>query len=289
MSSKITLISDFHILYKKKGLSDEVIKAFQQFILSFYRRNKRAFPFREKITPYRVVVSEIMLQQTQTNRVSKKFIEFINAFPDFNSLAQSSNEKLLSLWQGLGYNRRALALKEIANIIMNKFDGEVPRDVKSLESLPQIGFNTASSILAFAYNIPTCFIETNIRRVYIYFFFPGRSKISDKEIMEIVEVTIEKDNPREWYYALMDFGVMLKKTHPELNKRSVHYRKQAKFNGSTRQLRGKILKLLLKKPRSKQEIFEIMNFEEKKIIKILNTLVKEGFIQQDKETFFITD
>ena len=288
MSSKITLISDFHNLYKKKDLSDEVIKAFQQFIFSFYRRNKRDFPFREEITPYRVVVSEIMLQQTQTNRVTKKFIEFVNTFPDFNSLAQSSNEKLLSVWQGLGYNRRALALKEIANIISNKFGGEVPRDIKSLESLPQIGYNTASSILAFAYNIPTCFIETNIRRVYIYFFFPGKSNVSDKEIMEIVKATIDKDNPREWYYALMDFGVMLKKTHPELNKRSAHYRKQSKFDGSTRQLRGKVLKLLLKKSHSKQEIIDKLNFEEKKITKILNILVKEGFIQEDQEVFFIS-
>ena len=289
MSSKITLISDFHNLYKKHGLSDEVIQAFRDFILFFYRRNKRAFPFRENITPYRVVVSEIMLQQTQTNRVSQKFIEFINAFPDFNSLAQCSNEKLLSVWQGLGYNRRALALKEIANIVMNKFDGDLPKDIKSLEALPQVGYNTASSILAFAYNIPTCFIETNIRRVYIYFFFPGSSKISDKEIMEIVEKTVDKENPREWYYALMDFGVMLKKKHPELNKRSAHYRKQAKFDGSNRQLRGKVLKLLLKKPYSKQEIVAILNHEEKKTVKILKTLVKEGFIQQDQELFFIAD
>lgn len=289
MNPKITLISDFHNLYKKQGLSDEVIKAFQQFIFSFYHRNKRAFPFRENITPYGVVVSEIMLQQTQTNRVSKKFIEFINTFPDFSSLARAPNEKLLSVWQGLGYNRRVLALKEIANIIMNKFNGELPKDVKSLEALPQIGYNTASSILAFAYNIPTSFIETNIRRVFIYFFFPGRSKVSDKEIIEIVKTTIDEDNPREWYYALMDFGVMLKKKYPELNKRSVHYRKQAKFDGSTRQLRGKILKLLLKRPHSKQELINILKSEEKKIMKILQTLVKEGFIQEEQEKFFITD
>ncbi len=287
MNAKITLISDFHKLYKSNGLTRDVIKAFQDYIYSYYRRNKRVFPFRKNLTPYKVVVSEIMLQQTQTNRVSEKFVEFIKKFPDFNSLAKASVEELLSVWQGLGYNRRALALKKIAKKIINDYDGKVPNDVKSLEALPQIGYNTACSILAFAYNIPTYFVETNIRRVYIYFFFSGKSKVNDKEIMDIVEISVDKDNPRDWYYALMDFGVMLKKSHPELNKRSVHYRKQSKFDGSTRQVRGKVLKLLLKTSLSRKEILEKFDYDEKKIVKILNSLVKEGFIQEEEDMFTI--
>ena len=287
MNGKIILISDFHKLHKSQGLTKDVIKAFQDYIYSFYKRNKRSFPFRENITAYKVVVSEIMLQQTQTKRVSEKFLEFIEKFPDFKSLASASIDKLLSVWQGLGYNRRALALKEIAQKIVNDYDGRVPKDLKSLEALPQIGHNTASSILAFAYNIPTYFIETNIRRVYIYFFFPGRSKIDDKEIMDIVKISVDEENPREWYYALMDFGVMLKKTNPELNKRSVHYRKQSKFDGSIRQIRGKILKLLLKTPLTRKEITDKLKYDERKITKILNTLLKEGFIQKEQDIFSI--
>ena len=283
----ITLISDFHKLHKTQGLTKEVIKAFQDFIYSFYRRNKRNFPFRENLTPYKVVVSEIMLQQTQTNRVSEKFLEFIEKFPDFNSLASASINELLSVWQGLGYNRRALALKEIAQKVVNDYDGKVPKDLKLLEALPQIGYNTASSILAFAYNHPTYFIETNIRRVYIYFFFPGRSKIDDKEIMDIVKFSVDEENPREWYYALMDFGVMLKKTHPELNKKSAHYRKQSKFDGSIRQVRGKILKLLLKTPLTRKEIIDKLDYDEKQVVKILKILVKEGFIQKEQDKFSI--
>ncbi|MBY9004164.1 MAG: A/G-specific adenine glycosylase [Candidatus Lokiarchaeota archaeon] len=280
-------MSDFHKLYKLQGLTDEVITAFQDFIYLFYKSKKRNFPFRENITPYKIVVSEIMLQQTQTNRVAEKFLEFIKKFPDFISLAQASVEELLSVWQGLGYNRRALALKKIAERIINEFNGNVPKDLNALTSLPQIGHNTASSILSFAYNIPTYFIETNIRRVYIYFFFPGKSQIDDKEIMEIVKISIDKDNPRDWYYALMDFGTMLKKTHPELNKKSVHYRKQSKFDGSTRQVRGKVLKLLLEKPISTKEIIDKINYEEKKVLEILNTLKKEGFIQKEQDKYFI--
>jgi len=289
LNYKIVLISDFHKLYKSQGLTSEVIKAFQDFIYSFYNRKKRSFPFRENITPYKVVVSEIMLQQTQTNRVAEKFVEFINKFPDFKSLAQASVEELLSTWQGLGYNRRAIALKEIAERILSEFNGEVPKEINALTSLPQIGHNTASSILSFAYNIPTFFIETNVRRVYIYFFFPGKSQIDDKDIMEIVKISVDRENPRDWYYALMDFGTMLKKTHPDLNKRSVHYRKQSNFDGSTRQIRGKILKLLLKKSLSIKEIIDTINYEEKKIIEILNTLKKEGFIRQERDKFFIKD
>ena len=287
MNVNITLISDFHKLHKTQGLTKEVIKAFQDFIYSFYRRNKRNFPFRENLTPYKVVVSEIMLQQTQTNRVSEKFLEFIEKFPDFNSLASASIDELLSVWQGLGYNRRALALKEIAQKVVNDYDGKVPKDLKLLEALPQIGYNTASSILAFAYNHPTYFIETNIRRVYIYFFFPGRSKIDDKEIMDIVKFSVDEENPREWYYALMDFGVMLKKTHPELNKKSAHYRKQSKFDGSIRQVRGKILKLLLKTPLTRKEIIDKLDYDEKQVVKILKILVKEGFIQKEQDKFSI--
>lgn len=287
MNGNIILISDFHKLYQLKGLTKEVILAFQTLIYSYYRSKKRKFPFREDITPYKVVVSEIMLQQTQTHRVAEKFIEFIEKFPDFKSLSQASVEELLSIWQGLGYNRRAIALKKIAERIMMEFNGDVPKDLELLTSLPQIGHNTASSILSFAYNIPTYFIETNIRRVYIYFFFSGKSQIDDKDIMEIVKHTIDKENPRDWYYALMDFGVMLKKTHPELNKRSAHYRKQSKFDGSTRQVRGKILKLLLKKPLSSNEIIDKIHFDQKKILKILNTLKKEGFIQEEHNNFTI--
>lgn len=287
MNTKIILISDFHKLYKLQGTTNEVIKVFQGLIYSFYNHKKRNFPFRENITPYKVVVSEIMLQQTQTNRVAEKFIEFINKFPDFKSLAQASIEELLSVWQGLGYNRRAIALKMIAERIMSEFNGNVPKDMDSLTSLPQIGHNTASSILSFAYNIPTYFIETNIRRVYIYFFFSGKTEIDDKEIMELVKVSVDKDNPRDWYYALMDFGTMLKKTHPELNKKSAHYRKQSKFDGSTRQVRGKVLKLLLEKPFSKREIIDKINYEEKKVIEILDALKKEGFIQEEQDKFFI--
>jgi len=279
--SENIFINDFHKAYRKKGLSLEIIELFKKIIYDYYRNHKRKFPFREDITPYKVLVSEIMLQQTQTGRVAEKYLKFIEKFPDFLTLSTASLEEVLKVWKGLGYNRRAIALKKISEIVINDFKGKLPDSLEILKSFPQIGHNTASSILTFAFNKPVFFIETNIRRVYIYFFFPDKNRIEDKDIMTIIKKTIDNNNPREWYYALMDYGVMLKKTHPDLNKRSAHYRKQAPFKGSTRQVRGKLLKLLIKE--GSMEIAEIQELsgikDKKKINKILDQLKQEGFIE----------
>jgi len=282
-------ISDFHRLFIKRGLTSEVIDLFQKIIYDYYKNHKRKFPFRENITPYNVLVSEIMLQQTQTRRVSEKYLKFKKKFPDFLSLSIASLEEVLKEWKGLGYNRRAIALKTIADTVVKNFEGKLPDSIDILKSFPQIGHNTASSIITFAFNRSTAFIETNIRRVYIYFFFPNKRKIDDKEILPIVKNSVDNANPREWYYALMDYGVMLKKAHPELNKKSTHYRKQAPFKGSTRQIRGKILELLIKQ--GKMEIKNIQRVfdsnEQKKINNMLNQLEKEGFIEITDDTINI--
>lgn len=275
------LISEFYKFYNENGLTKEVISQFRSIIYSFYKQHRRNFPFRQNITPYNVLVSEIMLQQTQTGRVSQKFMNFVEKFPDFLALSKAPLEDVLKVWQGLGYNRRAIALKKISDIVINDYHGKLPDSIEILKSFPQIGHNTASSILTFAFNNPTVFIETNIRRVYIYFFFHNKYSISDKEIIPFVEKTIDMPNPREWYYALMDYGVILKKSYPDLNKRSVHYRKQAPFKGSNRQIRGNLLKLLIRAKMLKK--FEIenkfKNISPDKLKVILIQLEKEGFIK----------
>ncbi len=278
------LITDFHKLYKTSGLTSELVQSFQKIIYSYYKNFKRDFPFREEITPYKVLISEIMLQQTQTKRVSEKFLEFLESFPDFSTLSKAPLDKVLKVWKGLGYNRRAVALKKIADIIINDYDGKMPNSIEILKSFPQIGHNTASSIVTFAFNKPTIFIETNIRNVYLYFFFANKNHVKDKEISPFVEKTIDKKNPRDWYYALMDYGVMLKKTHPELNKKSAHYRKQTSFKGSNRQLRGEVLKILIKTKTLHKLDFEkkFVNFDQKRVKNVLNKLEKEGFIKKEE-------
>ncbi|MFX1410473.1 MAG: winged helix-turn-helix transcriptional regulator [Promethearchaeota archaeon] len=284
----VILISDFYNLFKKQGLSNEVIETFRKIIYAYYEQYGREFPFRSNISDYNVLVSEIMLQQTQTGAVSNKFLQFTLKFPGFLDLARAPLEEILKVWKGLGYNRRAIALKKISEIIIRDYKGKLPNSIEILKSFPQIGHNTASSIVAFAFNKPTVFIETNIRRVYIYFFYLDKVKVKDTEILSLVEKTIDKNNPREWYYALMDYGVMLKKSHPELNKKSIHYKKQKPFKGSSREIRGKILDILLEYPDlTENEIIERLNTEPERIIKIIQQLTKEGFIKKYKTRYRI--
>ncbi|MFX1392605.1 MAG: A/G-specific adenine glycosylase [Promethearchaeota archaeon] len=284
------LITEFHKLYKKNGLKPNIIKLFQEIIYSYFKNNGREFPFRENITPYNVVVSEMMLQQTQTSRVSEKFLKFIKEFPDFQTLSTAQLENILKAWQGLGYNRRAIALKKIAEKIINEYNGKLPESIEILKTFPQIGHNTASSILTFAFNKPTIFLETNIRCVYFYFFFPNKRNIDDKQVLPLLEKTIDKENPRKWYYALMDYGVMLKKKFPDLNKQSAHYRKQTSFKGSNRELRGRILKILLKeKTITKTALLERLKISLKKLENILTQLEKEEFVTREDQRILISE
>lgn len=225
-------------------LTQSQIADFQRIIWNYYAAAARPFSWRETRNPYHIVVSEIMLQQTQTHRVVDKFEQFIGAFPDFESLAQAPMRDLLGVWQGLGYNRRGVALQKIAQQVVLHYNGQLPADPVILETFPGIGPATASSICAFAFDMPTVFIETNIRAVYLHFFFPGQENIHDKQLRPLVEQTVVHENARHWYYALMDYGVMLKKQFKNPSRKSAHHAVQSKFEGSDRQIRGMVIKLL---------------------------------------------
>lgn len=250
---------------------------FKKTIWNYYEKHRRQMAWRDDPSPYKVVVSEIMLQQTQAERVAKKFDSFLKEFPDFKSLSKAPLQSVLKEWQGLGYNRRALNLHRLSQQIQ----GKLPKTYEELIELPGIGPNTAGSILAFAFNIPRPFIETNIRTVYIHFFFKKtRGKIHDKKIMPLIEETLDKKNPREWYYALMDYGAYLKKLHPNPSRRSKHHIKQSKFKGSNRELRSHILKELLKESQTIGALIGLFPDKEKiKIDKNVRDLEKEGFIK----------
>jgi A/G-specific adenine glycosylase len=220
---------------------------FQHLIWDYYREHGRMFPWRQTRDPYHILVSEIMLQQTPTSRVLQKYDGFIGSFPDFSALAGVPLREILHAWQGLGYNRRALALKEIARTVLTDFNGELPSSPHNLAKLHGIGRCSASAIAALAFNQPTVFVETNIRAVFLYFFFRNEIEVSDREILPLVEATMDKTHPREWYYALFDYGAMLKKS-VRLGLQSRHYRKQGPFKGSDREMRGRILRILLARP-----------------------------------------
>ena len=264
---------------KIRNLSTGEIRRFQNTIYQHYQEHGRSLPWRKTRNPYHILVSEVMLQQTQVDRVIDKYQEFITTFPDVQTLAKSPLKKILKVWQGLGYNRRALALKRIAEIVCERHDGIVPSHLDALERLPGIGKTTASEIVSFAFNQPAVFIETNIRSVFIHFFFSHRNDVSDAEMLPLVEKTLDTTQARRWYYALMDYGVALKKKYRNPSRRSLHYRKQSPFDGSNRQIRGMILKILTAQRQSSEEaLVRALKKPAVQVKRNLSALKKEGFI-----------
>jgi len=256
------------------------IKSFRTRIYHYYKSHARRLPWRSTHNSYRIFVSEIMLQQTQVDRVIEKYKEFIKRFPDFKALAAASQAEVLKAWQGLGYNRRALHLHQAAKDVVEKFEGKLPKKVEELTQLPGIGKNTAAAICAYAFNMPVVYIETNIRAVFIHFFFADKKDVTDEQLLPLVEQAVDKKNPHKWYSALMDYGVMLKKKYKNPARRSAHHVKQSRFEGSNRQLRGKIVRALLAKSAYlKEELAEYVASDSQKLDDVVAGLQKEGFLR----------
>jgi A/G-specific adenine glycosylase len=212
------------------------IKQFQKTVWNYYKTSARHnLPWRKNINSYCIWVSEVMLQQTQVDRVIEFFNAWTKQFPTVTKLANASQIEILKQWKGLGYNSRAIRMKKAAQVIISNYKGKFPTEYEELQKLPGIGPYTAGAISAFVNNQPVAIIETNIRRVFIHHFFQDDTDVRDEDILELVKETLDKKNPREWYWALMDYGSFLgrtlnikgKKYNP--NTQSKHYTKQSKF------------------------------------------------------------
>lgn len=274
----------------KSNLSKVSARAFQKKVLRFYADEKRSFQWRETTDPYAILVSEFMLQQTQTTRVVPYFERFLNEFPDFASLATGSKSKLLMLWQGLGYNRRALNLQKTASIVMEQYGGVLPAQKEELLLLPGIGAYTAQAVLTFAFNQPGILIETNIRAVYIHHFFSSDSTVHDRQLEPLIEATLFHSDPRTWYYALMDYGVFLKAQYRQIGKRSAHYVRQSKFQGSHRQVRGAIIRELTTRRQSTvTTLARVLGYDRDRIKLCINELKEEGFLVQEGRSFSLEE
>ena len=275
------------------------IKAFQRKVWTYYKKNGRhTLPWRpysrglrtakKNLDPYRILVSEMMLQQTQVDRVIPKYKAFLKKFPTVRSLARAPLAEVLSAWNGLGYNRRALFLKRAAERLVSVYDGQVPKDVSMLETLPGVGPYTARAIETFSYNAPYIFVETNIRSVFISEFFSKAKKVSDKRLLPLIEASLDMKRPRDWYYALMDYGVFVKKTKSNPGRISARYAKQSKFKGSLREMRGAILRQCLAGVQLRQN--DILGGSATKDGRALaksgfESLVREGFLDIDSKGY----
>lgn len=233
-------------------------------------------PWRTNPEPYWVVVSELMLQQTQVSRVLPKFETFVAQFPDWQSLAGAPLAAVLTAWQGLGYNRRARYLHEIAKVVVRRYDNQLPDSYTELVQLPGIGPGTAGAVLVYAYNKPVAFIETNIRTVVIHHFFQQQETVSDRELLPLIQTTLPSSDVRNWYWALMDYGAFLKSSGNRAARRSRHHAVQSKFEGSRRQLRGRVLKLLTSEVKSRQQLLH--QLADERLDEVLVQLEAEGLV-----------
>ena len=282
--------TDFSSRLQEEGITSSLIADFQDFVFSFYEScGRHDMEWRHTTDPYLITVSEIMLQQTQVPRVAEIFPRFIEQFPTAESLADAADAEVLSAWQGMGYNRRALYLKKLCRMVTDELGGVFPATPAELEKLPGIGKATSCSISAFAYNAPVVFIETNIRRVFIHFFFRGRETVDDAEIFPLVEAMLPAGRSREWYWALMDLGTEMKKAVGNPNRKSRQYVKQSKFEGSHRQVRGAVLKEMLKRGSSSvEEVSEAVGFPAESVSLVLSEMEKEGFFVCEDGVFRVS-
>jgi A/G-specific adenine glycosylase len=253
------------------------IRRFRATVYGHYRKHRRDFPWRHTTDPYRILVSEIMLQQTQTDRVVGVYRAFLKRFPTVGSLARATSRDVLAAWQGLGYNRRAVALQKAAHAIVERHNGRVPSDPDALNALPGIGPYTAAAVAAFAFDRPVVMIETNIRTVLIHHFFPGRNKVDDRELLPILAAALDK-HPRTWYSALMDYGASLKKRLPNPSRRSAHHKPQSTFAGSNRQVRGMVVRLLLERSMTVAQLRSEEHVDAAILRTVLRQLVHERLI-----------
>jgi A/G-specific adenine glycosylase len=254
----------------------------------------RDLPWRHSRDPYAVLVAEVMLQQTQVSRVETAYEAWLDEFPTIDALAATPLERVLETWQGLGYNRRAVALKRTAEQVVERFGGELPQDEGELRSLPGVGPATAAGVLAFAFDRPAVYLETNVRAVFLHELFADRERVPDSEIAPLVSAAVAVAcslgiGPRQWYFALLDYGAHLKRTIPNPSRRSAHHASQSRFEGSRRQKRARLLRAVMARPgRSAWEYADEISAVERDAGRdavgveeaegILEDLVSDGFL-----------
>lgn len=229
------------------------VVAFQRTVLEYWKKHGRHdLPWRKTTDPYKILVSEVMLQQTQVPRVVEKYKSFIKRFPNVRALAKASLSDVLKEWNGLGYNRRAKHLHDAAVMIVEEHNGKFPHEYPSLRAIPGIGQYTANAVRVFAFNEPEVLVETNVRTAIIHHFFTKRMAIEDFDIEKIAAAAAVEQDPRQWHSALFDYGAHLKRSGVRTNAQSAQYVRQSKFEGSLRQIRGEILRQLheSKQPRA---------------------------------------
>ena len=307
MNEGLEVLADEHAGASGGAELTPELRAFVEFVAKKGRELYRDLPWRRTYDPYAIWISEVMLQQTQVSRVDGRWQRWLERFPTVDALAAAAPSDVLEEWQGLGYNRRALSVHRAAQAI-SKAGGVFPQDPKELVKLPGIGPATAAGIRAFAFNLHGVYLETNVRTVFLHELYPQAEGVPDSELVPLVELTcpasvanaadaVAELTPRSWYYALLDYGAYLKKTIPNPSRRSKSHVKQSRFEGSHRQKRAELLRVLLAHKDEGGAEFETLHqqlcqievnagreaLDEQVTLGLLEELAKEGFCQKKNE------
>lgn len=260
---------------------------FRTLVFAHYEKQGRHdLPWRKTKDSYKILVSEVMLQQTQVERVIGFYKAFLDSFPTIEVLANAPLSSVLLHWQGLGYNRRAKMLHEAAKAVVREHRGKMPASVEMLETLPGVGHYTARAVAAFAGNKDVVFVETNLRTAVIHHFFPNEEQVDDKVILSILEKALPKGGSRRWYSALMDYGSFLKRSGVRVNAKSKGYAKQSVFSGSGREARGAVLKALAKGPQTEAYLLGILGDDRREQLAVkLAQLLSENMIEKKRTKY----
>ena len=266
-------------------ITSDVIKKFQRKVFTFYKTHQRKLPWRLTNDPYRILVSELMLQQTQVSRVITYYTKWMKQWPTIDRLAAASRHDVLEAWVGLGYNSRAVRLHKAAQIIMTKFNGDVIEAMHHYEAIPGVGRYTSQAVLIFATNADLVTVDTNIRRIFIHEFNLPET-VSDKILWDLTMRCLPKGRSRDWHNALMDYGAL----HLTAQKTGIPPKtKQPPFEGSDRQLRGRILRILLQKDQRFTQLQKHFDVDAVKLQVILDKLISEEIIERKNGSYHLKE
>ncbi len=263
--------------------SEEDIHNFHQKIFQFYKKHKRDLPWRKTTDPYKILVSEFMLQQTQVSRVIEYYTTWIKKWPTIQKLANEQYKNVLQAWMGLGYNRRAMYLHNTAKVIVEEFQGDIITAIKQFEKLPGIGLYTSKAVQIFAENADIATVDTNIRRIFIN-EFKIKETLSDKELFQIAKRCLPQGRSRDWHNALMDYGAMFLTSRKTGIKPKTQ---QSRFKGSDRQIRGKILRMLLTENQTEYQLNQQLRIDAERLSEILNKMLIEKTVSKTKTYYHV--
>ncbi len=266
------------------------IAEIQQTVLDWYAGNQRDLPWRQTHDPYKILVSEIMLQQTQVPRVIPKYEAFFERFPTISSLATATAADVIREWKGLGYNRRALNLQRAVRVVTTELNGVFPATVDGLQRLPGVGRYTAGAVMNFAFGIDTPAVDTNVR-LFIDVVVPTRKSRTDREYYELAELLAPNGKPHVWLHAVMDYtSAELRSKRP---KPVVKKKETERFVGSNRYLRGQILDALRIAPATQDNLFERIaskiDVPRERFHSLLKALEQEGFVARKKTALLLAE